>query len=81
MPQRSVKRSKGAYSSFVDQNAQIATNKGGELTLMCEELSPNLLVTEHGLTTAISSTSTFKTMSWKTLNAAPRPKTEEQQQL
>ncbi len=31
------------------QNAQIATNKADELTLLCEELKPELLiVTEHG---------------------------------
>lgn len=31
------------------QNAQVATNKRDELTLMCDELSPDVLVvTEHG---------------------------------
>lgn len=50
--------------SFVNKNAQMATNKRDELTLMCEELNPDVLVvTEHGFYN--SNIDQFKITNWQ----------------
>ncbi|KAG8252692.1 hypothetical protein J6590_051141 [Homalodisca vitripennis] len=44
-----LKKQPMRHTTVVHQNAQMATNKGDELSLKCEELNPDLLVvTEYG---------------------------------
>lgn len=64
--------------SFVRQNAEMATNKRDELTVMCEELSLDVLVvTEHGFYTATSINSKFKITSWPIISTDPSQRVEE----
>lgn len=48
-PNSNLKTNIDRQMTILHQNSQIATNKGDELSLLCEEIDPDLLiVTEHG---------------------------------